>query len=36
LMSIFGWASMQMAEHYTRSADQVRLADAAMHLLDRK
>ena len=36
LMSIFGWSSLQMAEHYTRSADQVRLADAAMHLLDRK
>jgi integrase len=36
LMSIFGWSSLQMAELYTRSADQVRLADGAMHLLDRK
>ena len=36
LMSVFGWSSMQMAEHYTRSADQVRLADTAMSSLDRK
>jgi integrase len=36
LQAVFGWSSLAMAEHYTRSADQVRLADAAMHLLDRK
>ncbi len=34
LMSIFGWDSIQMAELYTRSADQEHLAASAMHLLD--
>ena len=34
LMSVFGWDSIQMAELYTRSADQEHLAESAMHLLD--
>jgi integrase len=34
LMAIFGWDSMQQAEHYTRAADQLRLAEGAMHLID--
>jgi integrase len=34
LMAIFGWDSMRMAEQYTRCADQVRLADDAMHLIE--
>ena len=34
LMAIFGWSSIQMAEIYTRAADQKRLAESAMHLID--
>src|SRR5262249_18399750 len=33
LMAIFGWNTLKMAEAYTRAADQERLAQAAMHLL---
>ena len=33
-MAIFGWDSIRMAEHYTRSADQERLADEAMHMIE--
>jgi integrase len=35
LMAIFGWDSIKMAELYTRAADQERLAESAMHMLDR-
>lgn len=34
LMAIFGWDSMRQAEHYTRAADQKRLAGDAMHLIE--
>jgi hypothetical protein len=34
LMAIFGWDTLKMAEQYTRAADQKRLAEAAMHMLD--
>jgi integrase len=34
LMAIFGWRTLKMAEHYTRAADQQRLAKSAMHMLD--
>jgi integrase len=34
LMAIFGWDTLKMAEAYTRTADQERLADAAMHMLE--
>lgn len=34
LMAIFGWDSIRMAEQFTRSADQQRLADDAMHLIE--
>jgi len=34
LMAIFGWDTLKMAEAYTRAADQERLAEAAMHMLD--
>jgi len=33
LLAIFGWSSLEMAELYTREADQARLAESAMHLL---
>jgi integrase len=33
LMAIFGWDTIKQAEHYTRQADQIKLAQAAMHLL---
>ena len=36
LMAIFGWRTLKMAEAYTRSADQRRLAEAAMHTLQVK
>ena len=36
LMAIFGWDSIKMAELYTQAADQERLAESAMHLLDTK
>jgi integrase len=34
LMAIFGWRTLKMAEQYTRAADQQRLAQAPMHMLD--
>jgi hypothetical protein len=34
LMAIFGWDTLKMAEAYTRAADQERLAEAAMHMLE--
>jgi integrase len=34
LMAIFGWDSIRTAEQYTRRADQQRLADDAMHLIE--
>jgi integrase len=34
LMAIFGWDTLKEAERYTRGADQLRLAEAAMHLLE--
>jgi integrase len=34
LMAIFGWASLRMAELYTRGAEQKRLAESAMHMLE--
>jgi len=34
LMAIFGWTTLQMAEAYTRTADQLRLAESAMHMID--
>jgi integrase len=34
LMSIFGWDTLKEAERYTRAADQARLAEDAMHLLE--
>jgi hypothetical protein len=33
-MAIFGWDTLKEAERYTRLADQQRLADDAMHLID--
>jgi integrase len=34
LMAIFGWDTLKMAEGYTRAADQERLAESAMHMLE--
>src|SRR6266566_4915055 len=34
LMAIFGWDTLKMAEAYTRAADQERLAETAMHMLE--
>ncbi|WP_240536437.1 tyrosine-type recombinase/integrase [Bradyrhizobium genomosp. III] len=34
LMAIFGWDTLKEAERYTQSADQQRLAEAAMHMLE--
>jgi integrase len=36
LMAIFGWDTMKEAERYTRAANQLRLAEAAMHMLEAK
>jgi len=33
-MAIFGWDTIKEAEKYTAKADQRRLAESAMHLLD--
>lgn len=33
LMAVFGWRSGKQAAHYTRSADQKRLAAGAMYML---
>jgi hypothetical protein len=35
-MAMFGWTDIKMAEAYTRAADQERLAEKAMHLLETK
>jgi len=32
-MAIFEWDTIKQAEHYTRKADQTKLAQDAMHLL---
>jgi integrase len=34
LMAIFGWETLKEAERYTRNADQIRLAESAMPLLE--
>lgn len=34
LMAIFGWSTIGMAERYTQAADQKRLADGSMHLIE--
>jgi integrase len=34
LMAIFGWTTLEMAERYTHQADQRRLAETAMHMLE--
>ena len=34
LMAIFGWDTLKEAERYTRNADQLRLAESAMPLLE--
>jgi integrase len=36
LMAIFGWDTLKEAEKYTAKADQQRLAQAAMHLLEKR
>lgn len=36
LMAIFGWDTIKQAEYYTRKADQKQLAEAAMHLLEKR
>ena len=36
LMSIFGWDTIKEAERYTRNADQSRLAESAMHMLQER
>jgi integrase len=36
LMAIFGWDDIKIAELYTRGADQRRLAQGAMHLIETK
>ncbi len=36
LMAIFGWRDIGQAEHYTRAANQRKLADGSMHLLRQK
>ena len=36
LMAICGWDTIKQAEHYTRKADQRQLAEAAMHLLEKR
>jgi hypothetical protein len=32
-MAIFGWSDIKQAEHYTRKADQKRMAGSSMHLI---
>ena len=34
LMAIFGWSTIAMAQRYTQAADQKRLADGSMHLIE--
>ncbi len=33
LMAIFGWSTLEMAQRYTRTADQERLAKTAMQMI---
>jgi hypothetical protein len=33
---MFGWQTLKQAEHYTKAADQKRLAASGMHLIGRK
>jgi site-specific recombinase XerD len=34
LMAIFGWDTLKQAEVYTKAADQKRLAESSMHLIE--
>jgi len=34
LMAIFGWDTLKQAEAYTKAADQKRLAESSMHLIE--
>ena len=34
LMAVFGWSTIGMAQRYTEAADQKRLADSSMHLIE--
>jgi hypothetical protein len=34
LMAIFGWDTLKRAEVYTKAADQKRLAESPMHLIE--
>ena len=36
LMAMFGWLTLKQAEHYTKRADQKRLAGDAMYLLEKR
>jgi integrase len=36
LMAMFGWLTLKQAEHYTKRADQKRLAEDAMYLLGKR
>jgi integrase len=36
LMAMFGWLTLKQAEHYTKRADQRRLAEDAMYLLEKR
>jgi integrase len=36
LQAIFGWSSLRMASRYTEAADQERMAEKAMHLIEPK
>jgi integrase len=36
LMAMFGWLTLKQAEHYTKRADQKRLAEDAMYLLEKR
>jgi hypothetical protein len=36
LMAIFGWDTIKQAKRSTRKADQKQLAEAAMHLLEKR
>ena len=35
LMAMFGWDTLKQAEVYTKAADQKRLAESSMHLIER-
>jgi len=34
-MAMFGWDTLKQAEVYTKAADQKRLAESSMHLIER-